>query len=138
MMKYFSCGKCGLGFKTPCEVEIHLGTNHGISGNFQYREFTPGGVTPITGPEEPSEIYLDANADSETPPEPPKAHAHAGDTAAKETNEEAPGVTSPNYNPVLNPIGSTKTGAKESGHGHESAQKPTVGESGATTADRDT
>ena len=68
MMKYFSCGKCGLGFKTPWEVEIHLGTNHGITGNFRYREFTPGGVTPITGPEEPSEIYPDANADSDTPP----------------------------------------------------------------------
>ena len=112
-LKYFSCGKCGQGFKTPGEVEIHwdkpCSPNHGIPGNFRYHQFNPEGDTPITGPEEPSEISPDANAES---PEPSKANTREGDTAAKDANYL-----------VLNPIVSTQTGAIEPKPGHESAQE---------------
>ena len=68
-MKYYSCGKCGNGFNTADEVEIHLGTNHGIPGNYRYGRVTSAGVTPITGPEEPPDA--DANADPDRNPKAP-------------------------------------------------------------------
>ena len=128
-LKYFSCGKCGQGFKTPGEVESHwdkpCSPIHGTPGNFTYHHFTPEGDAPVTAPEEPTEISPDANADCNTYPEPSEASAREGDTATKEVNYL-----------VLNPIVSTQTGAIEPKQGHESAQEQSVGELG--TVDKET
>ena len=65
--KYFSCGQCGQGFHTANEVETHLVTNHGIT-DFRYRGFTPEGITPITGPDEPSDSSSEAPGANEQKP----------------------------------------------------------------------
>ena len=73
--KYFSCGQCRQGFHTANEVESHLVTTHGIT-DFRYRSFTPEEITPITGPDEPSDSSSESpganeqkpgNADVQTP-----------------------------------------------------------------------
>ena len=77
-VKYFCCGKCGQSYHTPDEVQVHLGTNHGITDNFMYHKVTAAGVTPITGIEEqpgtdPDVPVAKEPSGSETPAPGPKS-----------------------------------------------------------------
>ena len=79
-LKYFSCGKCGQGFKTPGEVESHwdkpCSPIHGPPGNFTYHHFTPRG-TPPSRPPKNRRKYLLMPTPTATPTRNPRRPAPA-------------------------------------------------------------
>ena len=66
-VNYFCCGKCGESCPTPDEVYVHLGVNHGVTGNFMFHQINAQGVTPITGIEDQPVIDPPVLNDQEAP-----------------------------------------------------------------------
>ena len=78
-MNNFCCGICGVRYHTPDDVQSHLGSNHGITGNFMFHPVNDQGVTPITGigfPQEPKTSATGTDCAQERPEVATKAPDH--------------------------------------------------------------
>ena len=138
--KYFSCGQCSQGFHTANEVETHLVKTHGIT-DFRYRSFTPEGMTPITGPDEPSDSLAEAPDAKEQ--KPGNEDAQIPTAGLPETQNEDQETTTPEdpprvATPGLAPEGEAEDMASEFQTVKEDPQIQTAGPSETSETNKET